>query len=260
MVDTSSILATVNIRPESDVYATYQRLSYKPWFALAEFVDNSTQNYYDHRERLLREFQRVRPTAKLVIDIDYDGDSNSLTILDNANGMEIEELTRALVLNRPPPDTSGRSEFGMGLKTAACWFGETWTIETSRLDSVRRLRAQIHVPELVANKTEEIPVSWEPAEPSEHYTKITIEGLHNPIRGRTPSRIRDQLASIYRRDINSGEIEIRWNTETISFRRPPILEETSADGHVTRWTKPLSFNVAVDGFRHSLPVNGWVVS
>ncbi len=258
MGDNSSILARVNIRPESDVYATYQRLSYKPWFALAEFVDNSTQNYYDNRDRLLREYEKSRPPEKLVIEIVYDNEANKLTILDNANGMEIDELTRALTLNRPPPNTAGRSEFGMGLKTAACWFGKTWTIETSRLGSVRRLTAQIHVPDLVANKTEEVPVSTTPAEPLEHFTTITIEGLYNPIRGRTPGRIRDQLASIYRRDIHSGEIEIRWNNEPVTFPEPPILEETLPSGEVKRWRTDVFFNVACDGRPDALPVRGWL--
>ena len=40
----------INIRPTSSVYATYKRLSYQPWTAIAEFVDNSTQSFYDHRE------------------------------------------------------------------------------------------------------------------------------------------------------------------------------------------------------------------
>lgn len=258
MSNATSILTTVNIRPEVDVYATYQRLSYKPWFALAEFVDNSTQNYYDHRERLIREYQHTRPTDKLRIEIQYDSESNNLTILDNANGMEIEELARALVLNRPPPDPSGRSEFGMGLKTAACWFGKTWTIETKRLGSIRCLTAQIHVPDLVANKTEEIPVTSVTAEPQQHFTKITIESLYNPIRGRTPSRIRDQLASIYRRDIASGEVEIRWNGEPVTFPESPILEEPLGNGEVRRWRTDVAFSVACDGRLNSLPVRGWV--
>ena len=42
----------LNIRPTSGVYATYKRLSYQPWTAIAEFVDNSTQSFYDHQEEL----------------------------------------------------------------------------------------------------------------------------------------------------------------------------------------------------------------
>ena len=30
----------------------HSRLSYKPWYALAEFVDNSTQSFTDHSDAL----------------------------------------------------------------------------------------------------------------------------------------------------------------------------------------------------------------
>ena len=43
----------INIRPTSSVYATYKRLSYQPWTAIAEFVDNSTQSFYDHKSELM---------------------------------------------------------------------------------------------------------------------------------------------------------------------------------------------------------------
>ena len=49
MNDTESAIC---IRPDVSVYATYRRLSYRPWYAIAEFDDNSTQNYYDHRTDL----------------------------------------------------------------------------------------------------------------------------------------------------------------------------------------------------------------
>ena len=35
----------LNIRPDTGVYGTYKRISYEPWTALAEFVDNSTQSF-----------------------------------------------------------------------------------------------------------------------------------------------------------------------------------------------------------------------
>jgi hypothetical protein len=254
----SSSLTTVNIRPGVNVYATYRRLSYKPWYAIAEFVDNSTQNYYDHRRELLRAFKSEKATSQLQVEISYDGENNSLTVLDNANGMEIEELTRALVLNKPPPDPSGRCEYGMGLKTAACWFGRTWTINTSRLGSPRALTATVHVPDLAGNTTEEIPVygRYSPAET--HFTRITIEGLYNPIRGRTAGRIRDQLASMYREDLRSQEVNILWNGETIAFEEPPILTEKLGEKVIRFWRKGISFEVPWDRHDQTLNVSGWV--
>ena len=35
-----------------DVLRWYKRLPYKPWHALAEFVDNSTQSYFNNKAAL----------------------------------------------------------------------------------------------------------------------------------------------------------------------------------------------------------------
>ena len=64
----------INIRPAVSVYATYRRLSYRPWNAIAEFVDNSTQNYYDFRSELLEAYRRERRPGKLRINVTYDGE------------------------------------------------------------------------------------------------------------------------------------------------------------------------------------------
>src|SRR5659263_254888 len=129
---------TINIRPPVSVYETYKRLSYQPWHAIAEFVDNSTQNYYDHQHEL-KEAYKNEVGSRLSIKILYVVEDNSLIISDNGNGMDFDELRRAVMLNRPPPDPSGRSEYGMGLKTAACWFGPHWRIETTKLGYEQKL-------------------------------------------------------------------------------------------------------------------------
>lgn len=253
-----STRSTVNIRPAVSVYATYRRLSYRPWYAIAEFVDNSTQNYYDHREELREAYKRNVPPGRLRVEVAYDNDHNALTIRDNANGMNIEELTRAVVLDRPPPDTSGRCEYGMGLKTAACWFGATWAIRTSRLGDDRELRVTVHVPDLVEKQVEELSVEQHPANPSSHFTMITIQGLYKPIRGRTPARIRDQLGSMYRQDLRTGEVEILWNGEPIAFDEPHFLEEELGGGVRNVWRKDITLSVPWEGEDSALGAVGWV--
>ena len=37
---------------ENSVVSSYKRLSYEPWYAFAEFVDNSTQAYFNHEATL----------------------------------------------------------------------------------------------------------------------------------------------------------------------------------------------------------------
>lgn len=254
----SSTQLTVNIRPTVSVYATYRRLSYRPWYAIAEFVDNSTQNYFDHRDTLLPLYKEEGGPGRLRVEVSYDSEKNTLIVLDNANGMEIEELSRALVLDRPPPDPTGRCEYGMGLKTAACWFGSTWTIDTSRLGSNRTLRTTVHVPDLVHKLFDEIPVYEREAPVEHHFTRITIEGLYKPIRGRTPSRIRDQLGSMYRQDLRSGEVEILWNGEPIKFEEPPILTEDLGGGTIVPWRKEIAIEVPWEAQDSVLTAKGWV--
>ena len=36
---------------------SYKRMDYKPWHAIAEFVDNSTQSYRDHRDEIDAAFE-----------------------------------------------------------------------------------------------------------------------------------------------------------------------------------------------------------
>ncbi|MYA50688.1 MAG: hypothetical protein F4045_05855 [Chloroflexi bacterium] len=250
----SDIEVTIDIRPAASVYATYRRLSYKPWYAIAEFVDNSTQNYYDHRADLIAAYRLEGNLGNLRVEVAYDSEQNILTILDNAHGMDTEELTRAVVLDRPPPDPTGRCEYGMGLKTAACWFGTTWTIRTSKLGSSAEYTARVHVPELV----DSVAVGVAPTEPETHYTSITIEGLYKPIRGRTPGRVKDQLGSMYREDLRSGEIEILWNGEPISFEEPSFLEENLHNGVKNVWRKGFAIAVPWESEGTTLRAEGWV--
>ncbi|MBF8294200.1 MAG: hypothetical protein HW389_745 [Bacteroidetes bacterium] len=254
----SPAFATIDIRPDVSVYATYRRLSYTPWYAIAEFVDNSTQNYYDHRDSLRDAYKRDGKNKKLRVEISYDSERNTLTILDNANGMNFEELTRAVILDKPPENRSGRCEYGMGLKTASCWFGTAWTIQTSRLGSDKELIVTVNVTDLVENHTNVIRVQGVAADPKSHFTRITIQGLYKPIRGRTPPRIKDQLGSMYREDIRSGEVEIIWNGEPISFQEPTFLTESLGNGAKSVWRKNVSFAVPWESEGTTLQAHGWI--
>lgn len=248
----------IDIRPDVSVYATYRRLSYKPWYAIAEFVDNSTQSYYDNRAALIEAYRIDAAPGRLRVEVAYDNDLNTLTIVDNAHGMEADELTRAIVLDRPPPDPTGRCEFGMGLKTAACWFGTTWTIRTSQLGSTSEYTARVHVPELVDDHLDSIAVNVNSVEPDTHYTSITIEGLYKPMRGRTHRRVKDQLGSMYRQDLRSGEIEILWNGEPIYFEEPSFLEENLEGGVKNVWKKNFTIEVPWESEGTTLHASGWV--
>ena len=107
---------SLNFVIENDVVLSYRRLAYTHWHALAEFVDNSTQAYFDSKTKL--DSQLVKEGESLEVRMTYDRNSDELRITDNSIGMSYAELERALKIGKPPPNTSGRSQYGMGMKTA----------------------------------------------------------------------------------------------------------------------------------------------
>ncbi|MCL2168572.1 MAG: ATP-binding protein [Defluviitaleaceae bacterium] len=239
--------SAIYIRPTTGVFATYKRLSYHPWTAIAEFVDNSTQSYFDHRDKLKShpDFHRLQIT----IHYEQSDDGNDvLTITDNAFGMELGDFKRAFQLGKIPADTSGRNEFGMGLKTAACWFGSKWSVISSQLGSHQGYSATVDVERLAGHEDDSIGLDVFGSTPEEHYTIVRIEKLNQRMTGsRTIGKIRDLLSSIYRQDIRSGEISITYGDFELSFKEPNIFTEDLEDDSKHIWKKELAFTVPHDG-------------
>src|SRR5438477_12020167 len=111
---------SVSIRPGVRVLSVLRHLNYKPWFALAEFVDNALQSYLDYR-RVLSKVEGKDFKLKVSISIQPE-DGGRIVIRDNAAGIHKADYSRAFRAAEVPADSSGLSEFGMGMKSAACWF------------------------------------------------------------------------------------------------------------------------------------------
>ena len=246
----------INIRPTTGVYATYRNLRYEPWTAIAEFVDNSTQSYFDHE----KELKALSNFKKLWIAITYekrpDG-KDELVIRDNAYGMEFADFERAIKIDKPPLNTDGRNEFGMGLKTAACWFGTNWTVQSTQLGSEYRYIATVDVKHLSETNEEEINYEIFEAEPNQHGTTITIKNLNKKIIGaRTTAKVKTLLESIYREDLRSGEISISYNGNELAFEDAEVYKETLPDGTQKEWKKQVDFIIEHEG--KQLPVKGFI--
>jgi len=247
-------MTQIDITPPNRIYGTFARLNYKPWYAIAEFVDNSTQNFYDHAQ----EIANADGTALLDIDINYSPGTNELRIRDNANGMNMVDLERALKISTPPADTSGRSEFGMGLKTAACWFGPVWSVETTRLNDPFVYSLSFDVEKIGASTGHTIEVQSSATSPTAHYTEIVIHDLHSPLAGRQIQKVKDTVRSMYRRDLDSGTVEIRWNGAALKFEDYPLFEKEREDGSKVEMRQSLDFFVIDPATNVSHHVTGWV--
>ncbi|AEI13357.1 ATP-binding protein [Cellulomonas gilvus] len=243
---------TVDIRPDSDIYGTYRRLSYRPWFAIAEFVDNATQNFAAHRAAI--DEAAGQPTV-LCVDLFYDRDAGTLDVVDNAMGMNLDEFSRALQLAKPPADTSGRSEFGMGLKTAACWLGPRWRVISKRLGETVEYSAVVDVAQLKADKPTSLAIrTVDGRDPAQHYTRVQVEGLLEYDRvfvGRTLGKIKREIASIYRRDLLDGRVVITFNGERLEWVEPELLTEQVGDETI-EWRREIDITIG------GKPVGGWI--
>ncbi len=107
----------IDLKVGLDVINSYKRLAYTPWHAIAEFIDNSTQSYFDSKLVLDQAYKAEQ--GGLLVSVVYSKEDDILRIVDNSIGMSFEELQDALTVALPPKNTSGRSKYGMGLKTAA---------------------------------------------------------------------------------------------------------------------------------------------
>lgn len=227
---------------------SYKRLSYTPWHALAEFVDNSTQSYFNNRAVVDAALSAAGENLR--VDVVYDRDDLRIRLSDNAIGMDRDELEYALRVGARPAIQTGRSKFGMGLKTAACWLGNTWSVRTKKLGETVEYQVTVDVPTVAAGNNA-LPTESRPGQPAaEHYTILEIWNLNRPLRGRTLGKIKQFLRSMYRIDLSEGMLDLRWQDEKLDWTFPD--SEFAKDRQGNRYRKNFAFSV--DG----KDVTGWV--
>lgn len=234
---------SVNIRPGVTILSVLRHLNYRPWFALAEFVDNSVQSYLAHSAQLE---QIYGPSFILQVDIDYDSsDTGQITVRDNAAGIFENEFPRAFRPAALPPDRSGLSEFGMGMKSAACWFAKQWTVRTAALGEGVERTVHFNVDEIVRDEMEELSIKSRRVSPDIHFTEIVLRDLYKPLRGNTLAKIKEHLASIYRIFIREGKLVLRFRGEELVYSEPAILcapYHRDENGPPVLWKKEIDFD------------------
>lgn len=207
----------MKLRLGPEIIGSYKRLSYTPWYALAEFVDNSTQAYFDNKEELDKVFKKQHQTLEVEIEHASDDAGEYIRIRDNSIGMSDQELNDAVIVGKPPRNPSGRSKYGLGLKTAACWFGDFWTITTKKLGDKTEHYVEIDVPKIAAKKLDLNHREKKVNSSQNHYTIITIRNLHTRLAGRTKGKVKDYLRSMYRLDFKDYGLKLLWQGEQLDW-------------------------------------------
>lgn len=199
-----------------DVLRSYKRLPYSPWHALAEFVDNSTQSYFNHEEALDEAYEREGSPLEVSIVFDKEGEG-LIRISDTAMGMDHDELTKALRVGLPPDNAEGRSRYGLGMKMAACWYGNKWQIVTKKLGETTEYTVSVDVEKVASGDADLDESSVEGLDPNTHYTRIEITDLNRRPQGRTVSKIKDFLGGMYRLDIDDGKLRLTWQHDPLRW-------------------------------------------
>jgi hypothetical protein len=236
----------IDIRVGTETIRNYKRLSYEIWYALAEFVDNSTQSYFNNMKAL--DAAHEDEGTPLRVRVVYDRSQDLIRVTDNAMGMNLDELDTALQIARIPDISTGRSEFGMGLKTAACWLGDLWTVRTKRLGESEEYTVTFDV-EAVASGNTTLEPKAVAKDPGAHYTVVEVRNMHFKLHGRTIGRTKDYLRSMYRVDVRAGLLDLFWDQESLVYD-DSLDFLVAADG--AQYRKEFSFEI------EGRLVHGWV--
>lgn len=236
---------SINIRPGVSILSVLPHLNYKSWYALGEFVDNAVQSYNANRDAIEAMHGGSHP---LIVRIDIDSSEPSrITICDNAAGIFSNEYQRAFRTAEAPPDTTGLSEFGMGMKSAACWFAPKWTVRTSALGENVVRTVSFDVADIVRRGTESLEVLIEEASPESHFTEIALDDpTQLPVK-RTLGKVKDHLTSIYREFIRQDVLHLYINGQKLSYEEPQVLCAPyfrTPDSEPVRWRKEIHLTLS----------------
>ena len=236
-------LTTVCIRPGVSILSVLRHLNYRPWYAVAEFVDNSLQSYLDHRAELTK-LEGSEFNLRVSIELD-PRDDGVLRIRDNAAGIHEADYPRAFRPAEIPPDRHGMAEFGMGMKSAACWFAKSWTVRTSALGESIARTVHFDIHKIVDDKIEELSVKSEPANATDHYTEIILKGMHRTPQTKTLAKIRQHLRCIYRVFTRKGVLLLEFDGEPLVHQEVQVLcapYYKTPSGEPVEWKKEIDFD------------------
>lgn len=239
-------ISVVDISIGTNMYGRISDLPNTPSHVLAEFVDNALQSSRDKKEQLLM----LDPNFRLRVDIDFEWDVNSnkasvITITDNAGGIDAASYVKAFKLANTPDNIEGLNEFGMGLKTAALWLGNEWSVKTTALGENVSRSICFDLNKVITNSLTKLVVNTTEADATEHCTIIRISSLTTkaPTK-KVLEKIRTELSSIYRKSLRMNEIDIYVDGFKLKFEESEILTAPSVknpNGPAIYWRKDVDF-------------------
>lgn len=243
----------VSIRPQVTMLSVLKHIEYETWFALAEFIDNAIDSYLKNIE-ILKENEG--DDFILEVRVEINEPENKITIRDNAAGIGEADYSRAFRAAEVPPDNSGLSEFGMGMKSAACWFADNWCVTSTAIGETQLKKVSFDMKKIFEDKLEELNVEIKPCNKNYHFTIVELFDVNRMPRRKGVGKVKDHLRSIYREFIRKGVLKLTLNNEELKFNDPKILNVPKYDdqnGESILWKKDINFPI-----EKGLSVHGFV--
>jgi|TARA_B110000114_G_scaffold185644_1_gene233714 hypothetical protein len=208
----------VPIDLSTGLYKSFSRYDYTPWHATAEFVDNAIQSYIENKPKL----RKIHKNFKLIIEINMS--SSLIEIKDNAGGISEKNYARAFRTGIPPENPDGLSEFGMGMKTAGCWFSKSWTVRSKALGEKFSREIKWDLDAIEESQSTSLKATKTRAPKNAHFTQILLKQLNHRPKAKSVMRIKSHLAAMYRVFIKKGDVVIKYNNIALKFEEKSILK------------------------------------
>lgn len=240
--------AAVSIVPGVSILGVLSNLNYEPWYALAEYVDNAIQSAARSYIRL----REAEPEYMLRVDVTYDErDGGRVTIVDNAGGIARRDFGRAFKAAEVPPDRTGLSEFGMGMKSASIWFAKNWRVVTTSVGDPNVYSVDFDMSAVLQEKVERLEVTKTEGPSGDHYTRIELWNLNQFLRGRTLGKVRDHLREIYRAFLRENSLILTVAGQSMEYVEPDVLRATDYRANLSEgipediceWRKSFEFHL-----------------
>lgn len=240
----------INIQPGVGMYALFKAMTYKPWVALGELVDNSIDSYTKNRVSL----EKIEPGFKLKVEISFDqGEKARILVEDNAAGIAADRVQNAFTPASSNPDHSGIGRFGIGMKSATGWYSNYYTISSRAIGEEVKRTVIFDIPKIIKDQSDRIHIATEPKIAQDHGTRIVMTQLHRSVpQTQTLTKLRAYLASMYREFIRNGTVEIFVGGEKLTYDVPDLLFEPywpndkgpSLESKPREWKKSFSFELS----------------
>lgn len=246
----------INIVPNTSLWMKLGRTKYNIPKALSELIDNSIDNMVDD---------------KVNVDIHFEIDGDYIGILDNAKGMNIETLTRALTIAEHIEDGMKIGEHGFGLEAATSYLGKNLEIYTKTDEMDKFLKFHYNQEEFLKNNKWEVEYEYIEPENLEEVlgftfdrgTYIRIENLNVRLYGGLVSSKKDysegtivaKFQSIYKKFIERGILNLNLHVEK---KKGPIEHIEITPPVKQNLTFKVNYDFTINNNGKELRANGWV--